>query len=456
MMNKETQNIEFKENWRDEYLKWICGFANAQGGTLYIGVADNGDVCGLQDAKKLMEDVPNKVRDLLGILVDVNLKSENEKEYLEIITESYPYPISYRGHYYQRSGATNQELKGAALDRFMLRKQGRTWDGVPVPYLKIKDLDNTAFDTFRKYAKRSGRMDETDLQESNEGLLDKLRLTEGDYLKRAAALVFHPDPERFVTGSFIKIGYFKENANLIFQDEVHGNLFQQVKATMELLTTKYLRALISYEGIQRVETLPMPREALREALLNAVVHKAYESSTPIQIGVYDDKLEIWNCGTLPEDWTLNNLLGKHRSRPYNPDIANVFFRAGEIEAWGRGIERIIASCKKEGYPEPKFDYDGGGLWTVFYFGEDYKEGISDTTQKGGQKSGQKSGQKGGQTTIEQVFSLIKSDPNITRKQLVEATGKASSFIQKCINKLKEEKRIQRIGPDKGGFWEVIE
>lgn len=106
-----------------------------------IGVADNGEVCGLQDVKKLMEDIPNKVRDLLGILVDVNLKAEDGKEYLEIITESYPYPISYRGHYYQRSGATNQELKGASLDRFMLRKQGHTWDGVPIPYLKKREFD---------------------------------------------------------------------------------------------------------------------------------------------------------------------------------------------------------------------------------------------------------------------------------------------------------------------------
>ena len=452
MMNKETQNIEFKESWRDEYLKWICGFANAQGGTLYIGVTDNGDVCSLQNAKKLMEDIPNKVRDLLGILVDVNLKSENEKEYLEIIIESYPYPISYRGHYYQRSGATNQELKGAALDRFMLRKQGRTWDGVPVPYLKIEDLDNTAFDTFRKYAKRSGRMDEADLQESNEGLLDKLRLIEGDYLKRAAALVFHPDPERFVTGSFIKIGYFKENANLIFQDEVHGNLFQQVKATMELLTTKYLRALISYDGIQRVETLPIPREALREALLNAVVHKAYESSTPIQIGVYDDKLEIWNCGMLPEDWTLNNLLGKHRSRPYNPDIANVFFRAGEIEAWGRGIERIIASCKKEGYPEPEFDYDGGGLWTVFYFGEAHKNGISGTTQKTTQKTTQNLSKK-----LEEILVYLKKNPNASRKELTETiTDLTEDGVKYNLTRLKNLGLIQRVGPDKGGYWKVIE
>lgn len=173
-MNTESQNIEFKESWRDDYLKWICGFANAQGGILYIGIKDNGDICGVQDVKKLMEDIPNKVRDMLGILVDVNKKEE--KAYLEIVTEAYPYPISYRGKYYQRSGATNQELKSASLDRFMLRKQGKTWDGVPVPYLNEKDLDNATFDLFRKYAKRSGRMEETDLMYENHGLLEKLRL----------------------------------------------------------------------------------------------------------------------------------------------------------------------------------------------------------------------------------------------------------------------------------------
>nr|WP_300793936.1 RNA-binding domain-containing protein [uncultured Bacteroides sp.] len=78
-MNTESQNIEFKESWRDDYLKWICGFANAQGGILYIGIKDNGDICGVQDAKKLMEDIPNKVRDMLGILVDVNKKEYPER-----------------------------------------------------------------------------------------------------------------------------------------------------------------------------------------------------------------------------------------------------------------------------------------------------------------------------------------------------------------------------------------
>lgn len=455
MMNTESQNIEFKESWRDEYLKWICGFANAQGGSLYVGVRDDGVVCGVSDAEKLMEDIPNKVRDLMGILVDVNCLVHDDKKYIEIVAEAYPYPISYRGHYYLRSGATNQELKGAALDRFMLRKQGRTWDGVPIPYLKIEDLDNATFDLFRKYAMRSGRMEEADLKEDNYALVDKLRLIEGSYLKRAAALIFHSDPERFVTGASIKIGYFKEDANLIYQDEVHGNLFQQVKVTMDILTTKYLRAMISYDGIHRVETLPMPREALREALLNAVVHKSYESLTPIQIGVYDDRLEIWNCGILPEGWTINNLLGKHRSRPYNPDIANVFFRAGEIEAWGRGIERIIAACKTDGYPAPNFQYDGGGLWTIFHFEENYQKAIG-TTQKTAQKTTQKVVAKLTDTQVA-IIECLKEHPQMTRKELaVNIPNITENGIKYNLARLQELGVLNRIGGRKSGYWALVD
>lgn len=471
----ENQNIEWKENWRDEYLKWICGFANAQGGRLYAGVRDDGEVCGLKDASKLMEDIPNKVRDLMGILVEVNRLKKQKKDYLEIIVEAYPYPISYRGRYYLRSGATNQELKGAALDRFMLRKQGKTWDSVPVPYLRVEDLDNATFELFRKNAERSGRMDAVDLHDDNQGLLDKLRLIEGGYLKRAAALLFHPDPERFVTGAFIKIGYFEEKANLIFQDEIHGNLFRQVKETMDLLTTKYLRAFISYEGIQRIETLPIPREALREALLNSMVHKAYETLTPIQIAVFDNRLEICNCGVLPEDWTISNLLGSHRSRPYNPDIANTFFRAGEIEAWGRGIERIKAACKDAGCPTPEFRYTGGELWTTFYFSKSYQKSLltvvpgvvsekdllnsvkdvdterntkPDTTQKTTQKL----------TEQQQIIvKYLRKHPNATRKEMSESISNITAGgVIYNLSRLQAQGIIKRVGSRKNGHWETIQ
>lgn len=100
MHKMENQNTEYKETWRDEYIKWVCGFANADGGNIYIGIDDNGNIKGIDNAKKLTQDLPNKIKDILGILVSVNIRREDEKDFLEIITDSYPYPISYKGAYF--------------------------------------------------------------------------------------------------------------------------------------------------------------------------------------------------------------------------------------------------------------------------------------------------------------------------------------------------------------------
>lgn len=140
MMNVEDQNTEFKESWRDEYIKWISGFANAEGGILFIGIDDNGKAVGVKQAKLLLEEIPNKVKDILGILVKVNLVERDNLPTIEIVTAPHPFPVSYKGNYFFRSGSTKQELKGNALDRFLLRKQGKRWDGVPIPGVTISDL----------------------------------------------------------------------------------------------------------------------------------------------------------------------------------------------------------------------------------------------------------------------------------------------------------------------------
>jgi predicted HTH transcriptional regulator len=102
---REHQHVEWKESWRDEYQKWICGFANADGGTLVIGRDDRGKVVGVEDAARLLVEIPNKVRDILGIMVDVNLFEESGKEFVQIGVEAYPNPVSYKGEYYYRSGS---------------------------------------------------------------------------------------------------------------------------------------------------------------------------------------------------------------------------------------------------------------------------------------------------------------------------------------------------------------
>ena len=146
----ETQLIEWKASWRDEYLQWLCGFANAQGGVLEIGRDDAGQVVGLGNAARLMEELPNKLRDLLGIVADIDLLQEDGRSYLRIAIEPYPVPISYRGEYHYRSGSTKQALRGAALDRFLLRKTGRRWDGVPVPSATIHVICGSSFRSQRR------------------------------------------------------------------------------------------------------------------------------------------------------------------------------------------------------------------------------------------------------------------------------------------------------------------
>lgn len=195
--------------------------------------------------------------------------------------------------------------------------------------------------------------------------MNNLKLIEGNYLKRSSLLLFHPDPERFVTNAYIKIGFFESDSDLRFQDEVHGNLFEQVEKTMDLLFTKYIKSMITYDGLYRIETYEYPKEAVREALLNAIAHKDYTGATPIQISVYKDKIMIWNYGQLPEDWTVETLQNKHSSVPRNPDISNAFFRIGYVESWGRGIRKMNEQCSVAGLPQPLYYYESSGFWVVF-------------------------------------------------------------------------------------------
>ena len=169
-------------------------------------------------------------------------------------------------------------------------------------------------------------------------MLEKLHLTSGEYLTNAAMMLFAKDPEQWQLGAYVKIGYFESDAELIYQDEVRGSLIELVDKIIEIIYLKYMRAKISYIGMQRQERYFVPEAALRETILNALCHSQYNYGVPIQISIYEDKMYIANCGRLPDNWTVENLLVKHASKPFNPNIANVFYLAGFIESWGRGIE----------------------------------------------------------------------------------------------------------------------
>lgn len=174
----EHQTIEYKESWHDEFLEWICGYANAYGGTLYIGKNDDGEIVGLddKDSKKLLEGIPNKITDTMGIVADVNLLYENKLQYIEIIVDKYPSLISYHGKYFYRSGSTMRTITGKELDKAILKSQGRTWEGMPIPKLQVTDLRREAIDLFKEKALRRHRLTEEETSVDDTILMENLHL----------------------------------------------------------------------------------------------------------------------------------------------------------------------------------------------------------------------------------------------------------------------------------------
>ncbi|MCD7892470.1 MAG: putative DNA binding domain-containing protein [Erysipelotrichaceae bacterium] len=439
---KETQNIEFKESRRDEYLKWICGQANAQGGKIYIGVNDDGEVVGVSDAKKLMESVPNKVRDYLGIVVDVNLLRQGDKEYLEIKTPSSTYPINYKGQYHYRSGSTKQQLNGVSLTNFLFDKLGVKWEDYPISNASIDDLDEESFKIFNREALRIKRLTEEDFSVTRIQLLDNLGLIVDGKLTRAGVLLFHPHPERWIAGAYIKVGKFGIGSDLQYQDEISGSLINQADKVIDLIFFKYLKAHISYEHDKRVETYPFVREAIREAVYNAIIHKQYFSGIPIQIRIEDTAMYISNDSVLPKGWTKETLMNEHRSIPYNPHIANVFYRAGYIESWGRGIQKICEACKEAGADNPEYivsKYDMRVKFNAMEFEKNNENVVSSYHL----------------TLLENnIIELIQRNPRITQKEIVEEIGVSRRSVQRAFVNLKSNKIIERSGNNRKGYWKI--
>ena len=202
----------------------------------------------------------------------------------------------------------------------------------------------------------------------------------------------------------------------------------------------------------RIEDLEYPEEALREAILNAIVHKDY-TGTSIQLSIYKDKLILWNEGKLPEDMNIKQLKGKHPSRPRNKNIAEVFFRAGFIEVWGRGIAKINSALANAGLPRPAIEENAGGLQLTFR-----NKKVND--HKNDHKSDHKNDHKNEpenevEKRFQKILHAISINKSVSIVELSKLIKISEKTISRDINKLKELKRIKRVGPLKGGFWEIV-
>lgn len=453
-MNLESQNTEYKEQWHDKYLAYISGFANAQGGTLYVGIDDAGQVVGIDNAKYLLENLPNKAVQATGIIPNIEILSASSKEYIAIHINPSEQPISCNGKYYMRSGSTLQELNGNALTDFLLRQTHTTWDMHIEPNATIDDINPEAVHYFVNFAIDSKRLDETVRYESVEAILRRLKLiNKQGQITFAALMLFGKDIEDYCLSASFRIGRFgKTQADLIFDDNIACPLIRMPETIMQTLRSRYLIAPVKYEGIRRIEPLEIPEDALREMICNSIVHKDYRG-TFIQMRVWDDHVDLWNSGTFPPEITPENLMDFHESHPRNELIAKVFYMAGFIESWGRGYEKIKNAFMREQLQIPSFEQVRGGILASIpreRFAALNKQDVNNIVDT------QLSERQRKIYLMVQNWSISEPlDEPLNTTSISKLTGISLSTVKRELTVLQQRKLIIRVGGRKEGHWEII-
>ena len=450
----ESQNVEYKQSRKDEYLKWACGFANAQGGTLYIGIDDNGNVVGVDNEKYLLENLPNKCIQATGIVPDIETLSQNGKKYLAIHIKASEQPVACNGKYYLRSGSTVQGLTGNALTDFLLRRTNTSWDMHIVQEATLDEIDSEAVRYFVDVAVEAKRLDKSVRKGTSEDILRKLRLVNRqDELTFAALMLFGKDVEYYCPTVSFRIGRFGvSQADLIFDDNISCPLILMPDRVIQTLRSRYLVAPIKYEGLRRIEPLEIPEDALREIVCNAIVHRDYRG-TFTQMRVWNDHIEVWNSGEFPPEITAENLMTTHESHPRNSLIAKVFYMAGFIESWGRGYEKISNAFQEENLTVPTFEQVRGGVMANIK-----RERFATLNQS---NVGENVGKVGSDLSVieltekqQKIIEIITKNPTITATQMSVMLSVVKRTIERELANLRQKGIISREGSARNGRWIV--
>lgn len=333
------------------------------------------------------------------------------------------------------------------------------WDDIPVYGATLDDIDRNAIDYFLQCSIKAGRMDESEANSSTEDVLRNLGLfTREGELKNAAILLFGKHVGQFFPSAVFKIGRFHtDESDLIIQDVIEGNLIQMASRVMEVLRTKYLLSPIHYEGLQRIEQLEIPGKALRELIYNAISHKAYNGPA-IQMRIYDRSIELWNYGLLPKELTPAALMQKHSSYPRNHNIANVFYKAGFVESWGRGFKKIAEEFERASLPLPTIEENGGGVMAIIQrktvdeviAARDGNVGNMPVTNVGNVSVRKLSDRQ------RNIISMIEENPFVTAKEMSVTMSVTKRTIERNLSVLQKARIIRHEGRVNAGVWVILE
>jgi ATP-dependent DNA helicase RecG len=448
----EGLTIEFKEKYTSKIVQDIVAFANSKGGKIILGVTDEGKINGEKLTGQLKAEIFSLGRNC-DPEIEVSVK-QIEGLVVVDVAEGDDKPYSCSGTYYKRFDAVTQKLNRNETKAIFDSNSSSQFDEKPNTKAKLSDLSLTKVRAFYKTAGIKYKV----TQENLPNILKSLNLMESNRISNVGVLFFAEKMDHFFLHSQIMMLAFKDyvGATIFDRKEIRGDLITQFNEA-EFFMTRHLSLQAIIESTRRRNVYEIPEEAWREAIANAIIHRDYKmGGTSIQVRIFPDRVEVISPGRLPKGVTAKNI-GEMSSRR-NEVIADMFSRMDVVEKAGTGIIRIREAMKREGLPPPVFEDMGEFFKIILYRPKGVSPDIDikkSTQKKYLEKVPSKSTLKLGKTA-QKVLDLIAGNSQITTSDLAANLEITADAVKKHLSNLKKKDLIRRIGPDKGGHWEVIE
>lgn len=415
----ESKNVELKERYTSSFLKTVSAFANYNGGTVVFGVDDSGNIKGLNDANEVKLQIENSINDSITPqpIFELRTVQVDDKSIVElIISQGIQKPYFYKHKAYRRSDTSTVSVDNPELKKMIMMSEGIEYERLP------STQDSLEFEVLSEFAQSK-----LSIEGINLDLLRTLGLYEDDHYNRAGQLIADQNTLKESGMDFARIG----DSDSIF--------LERDTISMKSLLTQYKKALNHFDkwykpyeevsGFYRETRIQIPREAFREAIANAIVHRDFLIPAYVKVSFYNDRIEIVSPGGLPMGISEKEYLSGNISLPRNRTVALVFNRLGIIELFASGIKRINQEYEK--YNEkPVFDVLENSIRIVLPKIE-YKENINELN------------------IYEFILQLLNDNGDMSRQELEDATGYKKASLIRTLDFLINENKIVRKGKSRG-------
>lgn len=442
----EGVDLEFKSSFNDGVIETLSAFANAKGGIVLVGIDDHGIpvsgfVLGKESFQNWINEIKNKT--VPGLIPDVDSVMFEGRVVAYFSISEFPVkPVAFKGRYFKRVNNSNHLLSAIEIAELSIHSLQVSWDSYEAVEKGLDQLDINKVNRFFDRVKAIGRFN---LDGDAFDGLKKLRLIDGNKIPNAAWLLFSAKP----TGYNVHIGRFKTPSYIIDDKILNGSLFEVVEETMNYIVSHIKVAFeITGSTTQRAEIFEYPLTALRELVLNALIHRDYLSPIDIQIKFFDNSISFYSPGTLLGNLTIEELKqDDYSANTRNKLISEAFYLTGDIEKYGSGFIRI----RKEIAQYPTMTLEMKEMSNVFLVGLQYAEQKISTIPIN-ERVNERVNKLSKNENL--LVDVIEKEPSITQKQLAAELRLTEQYVRKLMKKLKDHGVIRRIGSDKSGRWEI--